>query len=175
MTTITYSADPEADATNIPRNLNRFLPEMTPAHLSGCQTTLYLHFLVSDIGQVGAICGLGGILRVDVQVLQQNSLGECWPEENVVRLIRIWKKILFRTCCEFLNIVPHGYRLQSWRRKNSSPCPFLCQIYWLNILPFLLILKQSLIRVKTSCRSLSWNDLAGAVFTDRVRVGDWLI
>ena len=49
--------------------------------------TLYLHFLVSYIGQVRAVSSLGGILRVDVQILQQNCLGECWPEENVVRLI----------------------------------------------------------------------------------------
>ena len=89
MTTITYSAGSEADATIIPRNLSQILPEMISLcpHLSGCRTTLYLHFLVSDIGQVRAISGLGGVLRVDVQILQQNSLGECWPEENVVRLI----------------------------------------------------------------------------------------
>lgn len=84
MTTITYWVGSKADAVNIPRNLNQFLPEMTSSSL---RMTLYLHFLVSYIGQVRAVSSLGGILRVDVQILQQNCLGECWPEENVVRLI----------------------------------------------------------------------------------------
>ncbi len=35
-----------------------------------------LHLLVGDVGQVGAVRRLGGVLRVDVQVLQHDGLGE---------------------------------------------------------------------------------------------------
>merc|ERR1719354_370521 len=39
---------------------------------------MLLHLLVRHVGQVGAIRRLGRVLRVDVQVLQQNSLREGW-------------------------------------------------------------------------------------------------
>ena len=35
-----------------------------------------LHLLVTDVGQVAAIGGLGGVLRVDVEVLQNDGLAE---------------------------------------------------------------------------------------------------
>ena len=35
-----------------------------------------LHLLVADVGQVAAIGGLGGVLRIDVEVLQNDGLAE---------------------------------------------------------------------------------------------------
>ena len=43
---------------------------------------LYLHLFVSNISQMGTIGCFGRILGVDVQILEEDCLGECRPEEN---------------------------------------------------------------------------------------------
>ena len=67
-----------------------------------------LHLLVGDVGQVGAVRRLGGVLRVDVQVLQHDRLREGrlvvdagTPKANVTRPKKIINKDSKRRffCC----------------------------------------------------------------------------
>ena len=55
--------------------------------------TLYLHFLVRHIRQVGSVRSLGRVLGVDVQILQQNCLRESWPEENLISNFKLEENI----------------------------------------------------------------------------------
>ena len=41
-----------------------------------------LHLLISHIGQMGAVCSLGRVLRVDVEVREEHRLGEGWLVVN---------------------------------------------------------------------------------------------
>ena len=41
-----------------------------------------LHLLISHIGQVGAVCCLGRVLGVDVEVGEEHRLGEGWLVVN---------------------------------------------------------------------------------------------
>jgi len=58
-------------------NLSVFILALNK-HILEEVVVMFLHLLVRHVGEMGAVSGLCGVLRVDVQVLQQNCLGESW-------------------------------------------------------------------------------------------------
>ena len=61
----------------------------TSAISVGVEPTLYLHFLVHHIDQVGSGRCLGRVLGVDKQIFHQNCLRESWPEENLIGCFQV--------------------------------------------------------------------------------------